>query len=127
MPTPRKKQKQTMPSTIAAIPGRLARLRRERGLTQVQLAEAIGISRNLLANYEMGRTHLTDESIILLAQILRVSTDELLGVSRTNTPPDMIPSVRLVRRMQKIQKMPLSDQKALLKTIDKYLSFEIAG
>ena len=95
-------------------------LRKERGLTQSQLAEKVGITRNLLANYEMGRTHLTDESIILIAKALNVSTDQLLGI-REPSEVTQVPSVRLVRRMQKIAQLPQPEQKAILKTIDTFL------
>lgn len=121
MPTPRKTIDQSTSTVTADIPARIAELRRERGFTQAELAETVGISRTLLTNYENGRTHLNDESIILLAKALGVSTDELLGIAKTRSS-DSVQSVRLVRRMKKIEKMPGPDQKALLKTIDKYLA-----
>jgi transcriptional regulator with XRE-family HTH domain len=120
VPTPRKVTDQNAQVLTSGIPARLAELRRERGLTQAELAQAVGITRKLIANYEAGRTHLNDESIILLAKVLGVSTDQLLGVAQ-NPAAESVQSIRLVRRMQKIEKMPAPDQKALLKTIDKYL------
>jgi transcriptional regulator with XRE-family HTH domain len=121
MPTPRKTDVQTSQSVTGQIAKRIVSLRKTRGLTQAQLADIVGISRNLLANYEMGRTHLTDDSIIRLASALRVSADELLGIKDGDTATTSVPSVRLVRRMQKIALLPQADQKVILKTIDTYL------
>lgn len=121
MPTPRKQPEQTITSPVTDISANLVRLRKERGLTQAQLAEMIGISRNLLANYELGRTHLTDESVVLLAKALRVTADRLLGLNSGDSGIDQPPGVRLVRRMQKIARLPLPEQKAILKTIDTFL------
>ena len=104
-----------------AIASRLVRFRKSRGLTQAQLADALGITRNLLANYEMGRTRLTDESIIKIASALKVSADDLLGIKETDGASATVPAVRLVRRMQKIAQLPPAEQKVILKTIDTYL------
>jgi XRE family transcriptional regulator, regulator of sulfur utilization len=121
MPTPRKTVAPTSQSVISQIAKRIVSFRKTRGLTQAQLADIVGISRNLLANYEMGRTHLTDDSIIRLASALRVSADELLGIKGSDATTASVPSVRLVRRMQKIALLPQADQKVILKTIDTYL------
>lgn len=120
MPTPRKI---TATATVdsMAIASRLVRFRKSRGLTQAQLADALGITRNLLANYEMGRTRLTDESIIKIASALKVSADDLLGIKETDGASATVPAVRLVRRMQKIAQLPPAEQKVILKTIDTYL------
>jgi transcriptional regulator with XRE-family HTH domain len=121
MPKPRKQSEQKNSISSEVIAQRLIKLRKERGLTQAQLADAIGISRNLLSNYELARTRLTDESIILLIEVLKVSADELLGITKTSELNGDVPSVRLVRRIQKISKLPPAEQKALLRTIDTYL------
>ncbi|MDZ4801024.1 MAG: helix-turn-helix transcriptional regulator [Bryobacteraceae bacterium] len=57
---------------------RLARLRKERGFTQVELAEKIGIKQTLVTDYETDRLRLTAELVVRFALALDVSMDELL-------------------------------------------------
>ena len=57
---------------------RLARLRKERGLTQVELAESIGIVQTLVTDYECDRLRLSAEMAIRFAVARDISMDELL-------------------------------------------------
>lgn len=61
----------------------------------------------------------------MLARIsiaLAVSTDELLGLKKTDTATtDDAPSVQIVRRMQRIKKLPPLEQKVILRNIDMFL------
>jgi len=121
MPHPRKTPLPPLDVEVEAIAARIVKLRKLRGLTQKELAEKIGISRDSLASHESGRVHLNDEIIVRFALALRISTDELLGVKKGDLVVDDPPTVRIVRRMQKIQKLTASDQKAILRTIDAFL------
>jgi transcriptional regulator with XRE-family HTH domain len=60
---------------------RLAELRKAAGYTQVELADALGMSQRMIAYYESIEDNPLAKILRLLAQTLRVSTDELLGVS----------------------------------------------
>lgn len=99
---------------------RIARLRKERGLTQVQLANEIGIIQSIISGYEQERLRPTIEMLVRLAQVLKVTTDELLGVKSINKSAQKA-SLKIIRRLQKIQKLPPAKQKAVLKTIDMLL------
>ena len=59
---------------------RIARIRKLKGLTQVQLAERIGIERTVIANYEKDRLRIYDEMLARIAIALSVTTDEILGL-----------------------------------------------
>lgn len=100
---------------------RLARLRKERGWTQVELAERIGITQTLLSDYERGKLRLNADMIVQLAAALETTTDELLKPSASRSPLRRKPSLRLQRRMEKIEKLPAHQQNYLLKTIDGFL------
>lgn len=73
---------------------RLAELRKAAGYTQVELAEALGMSQRMIAYYESIENNPLAKILRLLAQTLRVSTDELLGVS----PPRSKSPKRTVRK-----------------------------
>jgi transcriptional regulator with XRE-family HTH domain len=62
---------------------RLARLRRERGLSQEGLAAAAGVPVGTLRGWEYGRRTPLLDAAVKLADALGVSLDELAG----RTPP----------------------------------------
>jgi transcriptional regulator with XRE-family HTH domain len=59
---------------------RLQALRKARGLTQVQLAEAAGTTQRAISYYETEAGFPPAPAVIDLAKALNVTTDELLGV-----------------------------------------------
>jgi transcriptional regulator with XRE-family HTH domain len=99
---------------------RLARLRKARGMTQVELAQQVGLSQPNISEYERDTFRPNSDTLLSLAQVLKVSADELLGhrVSAKEVPRV---SRKLMRRMEEIEKLPATDQRALLKTIDTFL------
>jgi transcriptional regulator with XRE-family HTH domain len=99
---------------------RIRRLRKERGLTQAQLAEQMGIAEILISDYERGRLRVSAETAVRLALAFGVSTDELLGVARAKVDW-ALPNLALVRRMQRIETLPLHQRRALITTIDSFL------
>ena len=56
-------------------------LRNARKLTQTELAKRIGISNGAISAYELGTRMPSYEILIKLAQVFKVSTDNLLGFS----------------------------------------------
>jgi transcriptional regulator with XRE-family HTH domain len=99
---------------------RLARLRKERGYTQIELAEKTGIPQTLITDYERDRLRLHAEMVVRFAQALEVSADELLGLNGAKKNGEKT-SLRLLRRTKRIAELPSSQQKTLLKTIDTFL------
>lgn len=98
----------------------LAKLRKQQGLTQQQLAEAIQVSRRVIAYYEAESDNPPAHLLIRLAHALHVSADELLGLQPVKNP-GITPSLKVARRMKKIETLPLSAQKFILKAIDAHL------
>jgi transcriptional regulator with XRE-family HTH domain len=96
---------------------RLARLRKERGYTQAELADKMGIIRELVSDYERGKIRPHYEMVIRFALALEVTSDELLGIkpAKTNTNK---PSLKILRRMKKIETLPFQRQNNILKAID---------
>jgi transcriptional regulator with XRE-family HTH domain len=100
---------------------RIAHIRKERGLSQTELAARIGIIQTLISDYERDRRRLHAEMVIRLAQALHVSTDELLGVKPVKTNGVERLSLKLTRRLKGIENLPPAQQRVLLKTIDQFL------
>ena len=99
---------------------RIAQLRIGKGYTQKELAERFGIIHTLVSDYETGKLRLYDEMVARFALALDVSTDEILGLKKRNGKPSK-PSLRIMRRLRKIESLPPTKQKTLLKTIDVFL------
>lgn len=58
-------------------------LRKERGLTQKQLADMVGVAVSAISAYEAGNRYPTYSGLVSLARIFHVSTDYLLGIENT--------------------------------------------
>jgi transcriptional regulator with XRE-family HTH domain len=102
---------------------RLARLRKEKGHTQVELAEKIGIIQALISDYELDKLRLYDEMLSRFAIALDVSTDEILGLKDRKLKENP-PNLRIMKRLKKIEELPPSKQKSILQTIDGFLKGE---
>jgi transcriptional regulator with XRE-family HTH domain len=100
---------------------RIARLRKERGYTQGELSERIALIQALVSDYERDKLRLHGEMVIRFAQALEVSSDEILGLNNNKKNGDTKISLRLLRRTKRIEELPPSQQKTLLKTIDTFL------
>jgi transcriptional regulator with XRE-family HTH domain len=99
---------------------RLVKLRKKVGFTQVELAKKIGLTQGLVSDYELDKLRPYHEMVIRFAVALGVTTDDLLGLKTIKHQED-IPSKKILRRVKKIETLPPSQQKALLKTIDYFI------
>lgn len=61
---------------------RLRQLRKDRKLTQQQLAELIGVKNSVISFYEVGERTPSPEVLRKLALALHVTADYLLGIER---------------------------------------------
>ena len=106
-----------------SIGARIARLRREKGLTQVELAKALDVSQPVVSDYENDVIKLSGETIVALTQILGASADEILGLEKpARAAGATIRNRRIYRQLQSIDRLPKRDQEALARTIDAFLA-----
>jgi len=98
---PRKSAKEEL-ETIAQ---HLGRLRREKGITQAEMAERLGISQPIVSDYERGELRLHGELIVKLVEILDCSADELLGV-RERKATTCGGNRRMLRKAAKSWRLP---------------------
>ena len=117
MPSGRKYVGSVDEKTIGA---RLRELRQQRGLTQAEVAQALGIDQSLISEYERGVVRLHGSLIVGLAKLLKVSTDQLLGVEKLKNG-DILGDRRFLRRLLQIEKLSRREKQLLLGTIDKFL------
>jgi transcriptional regulator with XRE-family HTH domain len=103
---------------------RLARLRKERGFTQVELAKKIGTIQTLVSDYETDRLRLSAEMAVRFALALDVSTDDILNPKGLGKKPAKKPSLKIIRRMEEIEKLPPRRQAFVLTALDSLLRGE---
>ncbi|WP_339313631.1 helix-turn-helix domain-containing protein [Streptococcus sp. FSL W7-1342] len=76
---------------------RLKDLRKQAELTQVDVAEKLGISQPAYASWERGAKKPTQENLVKIAQVLNVSVDYLVGNSEEKS--DELDNIELLFRM----------------------------
>ena len=123
IPSPMARPRLHPPKIIAGqetLGQRLTRFRTTRGLTQVTLAQRLGTTQTVVSEYELDHLRMHAHRVRAIAEILAVSTDELLGMPTTratgNGHGEL--SLKLVRRLKGIEALPRARQKAVLQTLD---------
>lgn len=96
---------------------RLAQLRKAAGFAQEELAAEIWISRRIIAYYESETDYPPTALLPKIAQALRISADELLGIApvKKATKPG---NSRLQRRLQQIEQLDAAEKRQALQVID---------
>jgi transcriptional regulator with XRE-family HTH domain len=117
MPSRRRVVEQDLTESIAQ---RLARLRKSRGITQEQLAEQLGVSQSNVSLYERGELRLHGDVIHKLTKILKVSADELLGLTPPSAP--RLKDTRFLRRLEIIDRLPKREKDALLTLLNAFIA-----
>ena len=119
----------TRPSRLAktsvdseSFGNRLVRLRKERGFTQVELAEKTELIQAIISDYERDKLRPYADVVARLARALAVTTDELLGIAPAHKTNGAAKNRRFLRRLELIDRLPKRDQDALLRTIDAFLT-----
>lgn len=120
----------TLPSPLPqdeTLGARIQRIRKDKGITQVELAKRLGSIQAVVSSYECGKTHPNHEMLARVAQALGVSTDYLLGIAPTPTTTraafksETPASGRFQRRLDRLLHLPRRDQDAVLKMIDAFV------
>lgn len=101
---------------------RLARLRKERGFTQVELAEKSGFIQAVISDYERDKLRPYADVVARLASALDITSDELLGLAPSSKSNSAVKYRRFLRRLELIDRLPKRDQDALLRTINAFLT-----
>ena len=104
-----------------ALGSRIAGLRKGCQITQVQLAQTLGISQSTVNAYELGHRRVPVSTLPLLARTLGVSVEELIGEDasperkRGRTP-------KLTQHMERINALPKTQQKFVMQMIEMALA-----
>ena len=107
---------------------RLFALRTARGLTQVDLAKALGTTQRVISYYETKGELPTPDFLVALVRILGTTADELLGIKPAKLRPDNTPEQRrLWKRFQRMESLPERDQRAVIRLINSLVASNSNG
>ncbi|MGH9796824.1 MAG: helix-turn-helix domain-containing protein [Candidatus Polarisedimenticolia bacterium] len=109
------------PTATESFGDRLLRLRQARGYSQRELGDRVGVSQRMMTYYERQADHPPAYLLPRLAEALRVSVDELMGVRPVKEPAATPRNTRLWRKLRDIEKLAPGDRKAVLKFVDALL------
>lgn len=98
---------------------RIAKLRKEQNITQVQLAEQLGIAQQTLAHYEVGRLRVAVAMLPTLAKLLSVSLDDLMGEDPAQARSGKRgPASKLEQQIELIAQLPKAKQRFVMDMLD---------
>ena len=96
----------------------LRRLRKERGLSQYDLAELTGISQRMIHHYESYVSEPQLSKIALIAKALKVKTSALLESHEEGDPDDAGRfDTRSLKKLRDILELPRNDRSFLYRTL----------
>ena len=104
------------PSAHIGFGHRLTALRKVRGMSQLDLADVLGVKQPTVSYYESQDGTPQADVLTKLAKILGVTVDELLGTPghRRALPTDDPAAQRMWKKFQQLMELPEPDQKAVL-------------
>lgn len=106
---------------FVALGERIAVLRKPRNVTQVQLAEALGVSQQTVQAYEMGRRRIPVSALPAVARVLAVSLEELFADAKPS-PGKRGPASQLQRSFERISELPRQKQKFVIEMLETVLA-----
>lgn len=101
-----------------ALGERIARLRKEHGITQTQLAERLGVSQQTIQAYESGKRRIQVATLPELARVLVTSLEELFGQPQETTQRKRGPAPKWQQQLEAIDQLPKSQQKFVVQMLD---------
>lgn len=104
-----------------ALGERIARLRKENHITQVQLAETLGVSQPTMNAYELGHRRVPVSALATLARTLGVSLDALLGETNAGARKRG-PAPKLAQHMERISQLPKPQQRFVMQVLESVLA-----
>ena len=103
---------------------RIALRRKTQAITQVQLAEVLGISQQAMNSFEKGRRRVPVSLLPVIAQALDTTLDALVNDEAHTTaaaPKKRGPQKKIQQQMKLIETLPIAKQRVIAQLIDSML------
>ena len=96
---------------------KIVRLRKQKKLSQAEVAQAVGVSRDAISKYERGDIVPSVENAKKIAEVLDVSLDYLVSNEEKQTVIDN----GMLQRIVEIQKLSDPERNVILSVIDAFI------
>lgn len=104
---------------------RIAVQRKTQDITQVDLAERLGISQQAMNSFEKGRRRVPVSLLPVIAQTLHTTLDALIAqdtAPATAAPKKRGPQKKIRQQLEQIDALPLAKQRAIAQVLDSMLA-----
>jgi transcriptional regulator with XRE-family HTH domain len=101
---------------------RLRELRRQKDLSQTELAERVQVHSTHISRYERGLSRPSADTLKRLADVLGVSGDYLLEGATDEAGKARFEDRELLRRFQEVQELPERDKEIIKELLDAFLT-----
>lgn len=106
---------------LKALGARITQLRKEQGMSQQTVADALEVAQQTYAHYEVGRIRMPVSLLPELAQLFGVTTDDLLG-RKNGAAGKRGPTPKLQQQIERLSHLPKAKQKVVMEMIEGVLS-----
>jgi transcriptional regulator with XRE-family HTH domain len=107
-----------------ALGTRIAAQRKTQAITQVELAEQLGISQQAMNSFEKGRRRVPVSLLPVIAQALDTTLDALIAhdAAPATAPKKRGPQKKLRQQLEMIEALPAAKQRFITQMIDSVLA-----
>ena len=106
---------------FVSLGSRIAQLRKEAHLTQVQLAQMLDVAQSTLNAYELGQRRVPVSALPVLAKTLGVNLETLMGAADTGARKRG-PAPKLQQHMERISQLPKPQQRFVMQVLESVLA-----
>jgi transcriptional regulator with XRE-family HTH domain len=97
-------------------------LRKQKGLTQVELSKMLDCSQAMITTYESGKKKPSVSSLARLAEALGVSIDNVVGNNAQPKDSDKIKNPKLWKKFSQLDELADTDKRTVFRMIDGLLA-----
>jgi transcriptional regulator with XRE-family HTH domain len=90
-------------------------------MTQVELANELGIAQQTMAHYEGGVSRIAVETVAQLATVLDTNVEDLIGASAKRGAGKRGPAPKLQQQPERITQLPKAQQRFVIQMLDTVL------
>lgn len=101
---------------MAKIGDQIKKFRKARGLSQIELGERLGVTQQVITNWERNLREPTIETLLKIAGIFEITLEHLVGQKMAEIEDQT--SRALQKRFELIKKLPPEKQKAFMTFVD---------
>ena len=105
-----------------ALGERITLLRKAHGITQVQLAEVLGVSQQTVQAYEVGRRRIQVAALPVVARTLSASLEELFGEDKQAARGKRGRAPKWQQQMEAVAKLPKARQRFVSEMLETVLA-----